>query len=61
MILLLVNNKLHWELKYSFALFKPTRLCDYTDEFYIWWNKFCKEFLQEEFSPMVSPGVGNRV
>lgn len=35
-ILLLLNNKLCWELKRSFAPFKHTGLCNYTDEFYIW-------------------------
>lgn len=35
-ILLLLNNKLRWELKYSFAPFKPSRVCKHTDEFYIW-------------------------
>lgn len=35
-ILLLLNNKLRWELKRSFAPFKPTGLCNDTAEFYIW-------------------------
>lgn len=42
-ISLLLNNKSPWELKYSFAPFRPTRVCSYTNEFYIWQDKFCIE------------------
>lgn len=39
-ILLLLNNQLHWDLKYSYAHSVSSRVCNYTNEFYIWQNEF---------------------